>query len=505
MILRILPVFICLFFAGPAVFGAEPSLDYERLLSEGSSQLQRRRYQDALAKFDLALKAKPNSAHAMSLKARALQNLKRKQEAQLLLKAAMAADPKSIQPYLSLASFSLREKQFEKARQYLAQAERLQPGSYEVAGVTGSLLLSEKKYKEALPYFNEAIAKHPDAFRYAQRAVTYRLLKDKKNELKDYERAIALSPKSAEYATERATTLLNDGKLQQALTEVNRALSLDDKYALAYYIRANVELKLLQRPLAMADINKAIALEDAGGFRYFRALLFEQVRDFDKALKDLQIADEVSPNQAHIKAELCRVYHRLLDPKAALAVISEAIKLEPKNSEYYDLRSHVYRTMMEFELAAQDDGKSIEYAVKPPVNALVNRVRYYRLKSKYDLALKDQNRLVSCFPDRVGLREQRAQIYEEMGDYRRAKEDIDAVLKEFPTDANYSLRARVNLKLKKYAEALSDINKAIVMQPGMSTHYVLRAEIHEAAGNKKEAQKDRASAKAADQAAMPPH
>lgn len=502
---RVLPALLCLFTFGSGVSGAEPAPSYERLLSEGSTQLHERHYKDAIAKFDLALKAKPNSAHAMSLKARALQNLNLKNEAQVLLKKAMAVDPKSIQPYLSLAAINMREKDYAKVRQYLAQAEKIEPHSYEVSSMTGSLLVNEKKYKEALPYFDQAIAKHPDAFRHAQRAAAYRLLGDRKSELKDYERAVALNPKSAEYATEHATTLFHDKKLQQALTEINRALSLNDKYALAYYLRANIELQLAQRPLAMADINKAIALEDSGDFRYFRAFLFEHIRDFDKALNDLKIADKISPNQGHIKAELCRVYHRLLDPKAALAVINEAIKLDPKKSEYYELRSHVHRTMMDFDLSAQDDSKAIEYATKPPVNPLVNRIRYYRLKGKYELALKDQNRLMSYFPKRVGIREQRAEIYEEMGDHKRAKEDLDAVINRFPTDVNYSLRARVNLKLKKYAEALSDINKAIVSQPGMSTYYVLRAEIHDAMGKKKEAQKDRASAKSADQAALPPH
>lgn len=505
MILRISSILLCLFLAAPFVSGAETSLDYERLLSEGSTQLHERHYTDALAKFDLALRAKPNSAHAMSLKARALHNLNRKEDAQALLKKAMAADPKSIQPYLSLSAFSMREKDYAKVRRYLAQAEKLVPHSYEVAGMTGSVLLNEKKYKEALPYLSEAVAKHPDAFRYAQRATAYRLLGDRKNELKDYKRAAALNPKSAEYATEYATALFHEKKFQQSLTEVNRALSLNENYAPAYHLRANVELQFSQRPLAMADINKAIALEDSGNFRFFRALLFEHIRDFDKALKDLQIADKISPNQGYIKAELCRVYHRLLDPKAALAVINEAIKLEPKNSDYYELRSHVYRTMMDFDLSVQDDSKAIEYATKPPVNPLVNRIRYYRLKGKYDLALKDQNRLMSYFPRRVGIREQRALIYEEMGDHIHAREDLDAVIARFPTDVNFSMRARVNLKLKKYGEALSDINRAIIAQPGMSTYYVLRAEIHEAMGQKKEAQKDRASAKSADQAALPPH
>ena len=58
--------------------------------------------------------------------------------------------------------------------------------------------------------------------------------------------------------------------------------------------------------------------------------------------------------------------------------------------------------------------------------------------------------------------------------------------------------------MKKFNEALADCNKAIVKQPGMSSYYLLRADIHKAMGKTKEAQKDIAAAKAADQASLPP-
>ena len=471
-----------------------------------------RRYEEALAKFDQAIAIKPKSAHAHCLRARALKNLKRDEEAAAEVKTAMACEPKSKHPYLTLAVFNMREKNLSKAREYLAKAEQLEPHNYETAGVTASLLTMEKKYKEAIPYVNEAMKTAPDAFRYAQRAALYRMLGNRKKELEDYNKACAMDPKSALYATERATTFLQTGKLQEGMKEANRAISLDSKYALAYYIRANLEWNLKMPNATLSDLGKAISLEESGTYYHFRGSVYEVKGEWKRALNDQLKADKLIPDQSYIKAAVSRLYHRLLEPKQALVYISAAIKLEPKNAKYYEERSQVYRTMMDYKLSVDDDTKAIEYSKEPPINSLISRIRYYRIEKKFDLALKDQNRIMSYYPGRVSLKEGRAQIYLEKGDYghskedyQRAKEDYDAVIAKFPTDANLNARARANLKLGNLKEALADCNQAIVKQPGMSSYYVLRADIHKAMGKPQESAKDLAAAKAADQAALPPH
>lgn len=236
------------------------------------------------------------------------------------------------------------------------------------------------------------------------------------------------------------------------------------------------------------------------------------MRELRRALSDELKAEKLLPDQPAVKVAISRLYHSLLEPKLALKYITEAIKLDPKNSDYYDERSQIYRTMMEYELSVADDSKSIEYAKRPPVNAYINRIRYYRAKKKFDLALKDQNQLISMLPNRVGLKEGRALIYLERAeqthsraDYQHAKEDLDEVLVALPNETHYSMRAQANLKLGNLKAALADVNQAIVKQPGMSSYYQLRADIHKAMGKTEEMRKDMAAAKVADDAALPPH
>lgn len=485
---------------------------FEICLSDGTSMLRQRRYSQALDKFDQALAIKPRSAHALSLKARALKFLNRSDDALAAISKAKQYEPKSVQPYLSLASFSLREKNVARAKEYLAQAERLEPHNYEVAGLMSTCLVIEKDYKGALVYANESVRRHPDAYRFAQRAAIYRNLGQRSNELKDYDRAVALDPKNPSFATERATTLFQAGNVQQAMKEVNRAISLDDKFAPAYHIRANVYLVMKQKAAAIADASKAISLEESGHYYHFRGAVFESMRELRRALSDELKAEKLLPDQPAVKVAISRLYHSLLEPKLALKYITEAIKLDPKNSDYYDERSQIYRTMMEYELSVADDSKSIEYAKRPPVNAYINRIRYYRAKKKFDLALKDQNQLISMLPNRVGLKEGRALIYLERAeqthsraDYQHAKEDLDEVLVALPNETHYSMRAQANLKLGNLKAALADVNQAIVKQPGMSSYYQLRADIHKAMGKTEEMRKDMAAAKVADDAALPPH
>ncbi|MBC7996394.1 MAG: tetratricopeptide repeat protein [Leptolyngbya sp.] len=366
----------------------------------------------------------------------------------------------------------------------------------------------EKNYPEALKYVNRLIKINPkDAHSMWLRAGIYRSMPDLPKSLADMNVVLKLEPHNPLYLVDRATTYLHLRKFTLANRDIDEAILLDPGYATAYYIRSHLRLNEGLRGRAIQDATRAIELEGFknGGFYFFRGCLYEGAKQYDKAISDGLKADELTPNQSHIKVLIGRVYHRLLEPDKALRYLNEAIKLNPTDASIYMERSGVHHTLMNWEEAVADESKVIQYSKDPPINALINRIRYYRSKKKFDLAIADQNKIMAYMPGKDGLFRNRSLIYEEKGDYEKAKQDINRFLKAFPrTEDALSSRARLNLHLKLYSDALRDVTEAIVIVPTLSSSYELRASIYDAMGKAKEAARDRATAKEIDRSNLPP-
>jgi serine protease Do len=103
---------------------------------------------------------------------------------------------------------------------------------------------------------------------------------------------------------------------------------------------------------------------------------------------------------------------------------------------------------------------------KNPIDALgyLNRAKVYRFQKRHDDAIKDISSAINLVPDQPDYYYYRARAYYSTEEYEKAKADLDKGLAsgdDFKEDAYfYEFRAHVNIRLKKFDDARSDVRLA---------------------------------------------
>ncbi len=107
----------------------------------------------------------------------------------------------------------------------------------------------------------------------------------------------------------------------------------------------------------------------------------------------------------------------------------------------------------------------------------LTRAKIYEDQKKNDLAEADYKNLISFQPDNIIARSNYAIMKKNAGKYEEALKDYTQMISEKPESLLYNSRADVYLNMKKYKEALTDVQKAITLDPKFSLSYVTKAKI----------------------------
>jgi tetratricopeptide (TPR) repeat protein len=145
------------------------------------------------------------------------------------------------------------------------------------------------------------------------------------------------------------------------------------------------------------------------------------------------IADATLPSDMRAKAYRHRytAYVFKKERSRALADMSEAIKLDPNNAEYYN-----------------------------------ERASSFRMGGQLDLALADLNEVIRLQPKDDGSYMNRAQVYDMKGDYARAIADCDTAIRINPKVAYwYVVRGEYHEKKGNRELAIADFRKSLVVDP----------------------------------------
>jgi tetratricopeptide (TPR) repeat protein len=254
---------------------------------------------------------------------------------------------------------------------------------------------------------------------------------------------------------------------------------------------------------------------EAGTLKY-RALAYGAKNDYDHAIADYTqaIADYMAikgPNvvSGHEVAGAFSVrgaaYFEMKDYDRAIDDETQAIKLDPANAAiYYFERGAVYfqksvafHQSFYLDLDIADETQAIR--LDPDTGQFyAMRAVAYREKGETDEALKDFDRAIALSPKNVLFLSQRARTYLQKSDYDRAIADYTAAIALEPKNADLWVD-RCDAKVSKsHADALSDCDQAIRLDPNNAYAFSVRGLIKLLLGDQAGSAADYARAKALD-------
>jgi tetratricopeptide (TPR) repeat protein len=234
----------------------------EQWLKEGEAHSSAKRYGEALAAYEQAIRLDPTDALAYRKKGVALEYLQRYEEALAACEQAIRLDPTDVIAHHGKGVALGYLHRYEEAAAGYEQAIRLNPTYAEVYRDTGVALGYLRRYEEALAACEQAIRLDPNnADAYYNRGVVYYDLNEYQKAVADYDRAIQLDPNYALAYNGRGNTYRDLKEYQKAIADFDRAIHLDPNNADAYINRGVAYRNLKEYQKAIADYDRAIHLD----------------------------------------------------------------------------------------------------------------------------------------------------------------------------------------------------------------------------------------------------
>jgi len=138
-------------------------------------------------------------------------------------------------------------------------------------------------------------------------------------------------------------------------------------------------------------------------------------RDPNRAVALLSRATQAHPQSAEAHSTLGQILDEQKKYSTAVEEFTKAIAIDPKDSNFYNWRSHAYSYAGPPEKGLADANKAVELSPDDFSPREQRAIAYDQLK-QYDNALENWNQAISLSHGRFSYHfERRAQVYEEMG------------------------------------------------------------------------------------------
>ncbi|RKH13618.1 tetratricopeptide repeat protein [Corallococcus sp. CA053C] len=170
-----------------------------------------------------------------------------------------------------------------------------------------------------------------------------------------------------------------------------------------------------------------------------------------------------------------QVYSTLGRQEDAIQMYTEAIRMDPNYSEYYNDRGSLYLKLERWAEAERDFLKAIELS-PPYMEVLTNLGQCYRLQGRLEEALRTLSHSLDLLPQQVIARVHRGQVYETQGRPEEALVDYDVALALDDTQGLvFASRAVLHYEAGRIDAALVDLDRALTLEPEMADLYQNRS------------------------------
>lgn len=245
--------------------------------------------------------------------------------------------------------------------------------------------------------------------------------------------------------------------------------------AIDYTNRGFTYSHLKQYDKALADLERAIEMDPNYAEAYSsRGRIYADLQKYEVALADLDRSIELDSSSSGMYYNRGLVHYQAGDYQSALIDYGQAIKLDPVDADIYINQGMVYSALHKDELALENYNKAIELNPSDPM-AYYNRGNLYHRLGQDEAAMRDLNRSIELDPNYVRAYVNRGVVYKELGAYEAALADFNRAIDLAPNNVDgYLNRGAAYGDLKEYEAALADWNRAIELNPTDSLVYFNR-------------------------------
>lgn len=288
--------------------------------------------------------------------------------------------------------------------------------------------------------------------------------------------ALKQQPDNTTALFDRAAAYLRTKRYESAFTDFSMLCRLTPNDARAWY-NAGLSARHLQKyPLAILHFDKTLELRSAqplalmerGYCRYLLKNYNESERDYADAIRFL-------PRNADAWYSLSLAQYQMRNLSAATVSISRALQINPTNSTYRLQRGYLSLDFIEKNVA--------KYQSELCDSIAGHKTSKYNFKKKnesvgYRNIIADASAIVSGTKEnRIAGLLLRGYCYFLSADFSRAISDFSRVIAEAPEPDAFYYRAVTSVKKGEYVKALTDINRAVQIQPKSINYRILRGDI----------------------------
>jgi tetratricopeptide (TPR) repeat protein len=275
---------------------------------------------------------------------------------------------------------------------------------------------NRKQYPQAIVELDRAISISPNrSYLFANRAATkFFKLKDDPGAIADISTAIDLAesgkstddrgadkqyttPKErlADYYITRSNYHALKNRYAPALTDLEKSIAIDPQNYRTYLSRAFIYSRTDRDRLALADLDRALKLAPQSVDVYdLQGNIYRKLKQYPQAITSFTNAINIAKNKSDFQDVLesslsARAETYALDRRYDLAIAdyTQAIKLNPKVSNYYTYRANAYYSLKQYQLTIADLDRAIALAPEDPFTYALQGAAYLEI-DRADLALK---------------------------------------------------------------------------------------------------------------------
>ncbi len=394
----------------------------------GNALPQRKRADEAIAQYQMALQIKPDDVLAHNNLGYALLQKGDVDEAIAHCQRALQLKPDFAEAYNNLGNAMLQKGQVDEAIIHCQRALQIKPDLAEAQNNLGNALLQKGRADEAITQCQRALQLKPGFAEACYNLGNALLQKGRVDEaITRYQKALQIRPGYAEAHNNLGNALLQKGQVDEAIVQYQTALQLKPDDAEACYNLGYALLQKGQVDEAIARCQKALQLKpDFAEACYNLGSALLQKGRVDEAIIQYQKALQIKPDYAEVHYNLGNALLQKGRVDEAITQYQQALQLKPDDAEAHNnlgyarlLKGQVDEAMGHFQQALQmkPDYAEARYNFG---NALLQKGRVDEAITQYQQALQLKPDNAKAHVNLGGALLQKGRVDEAMGHFQKA-------------------------------------------------------------------------------------